>query len=697
MPVKSNTRARSSSAGGRRATGALKRQIQENSEEKEKYITINWDVNEANTLGKDNLDPAQVAATIMLEWGMLVQGIKLKAIKRPGALVCVITLSPEWTAPARTAYQWMVFGEREDSASSLPSIHKRSWKTEFIRTHAPTGVGERTDQDIFAESMWRRHTILGFAPELSWLPNDLVLGADITFSLVPLFPGAVSEIAYRLTGQYSSTQLTADEARLVDPRLLRLARRPSQSATSYVGKLQQLLQASKTVNAVTSSAGPASQTRHVSLLSELSGMDEAVKWGTTLKADLEAHKAGKLAWKDVDRGVLLSGPPGCGKTMFAQSLATACGVPLIEGSWSRWMANGLGHQGNFMIALRKCFADARKSGQCILFIDEIDSFPNRAMMVHDYADWDIQVVNALLAEIDGTEGREGVILVGACNNPHLLDPALVRSGRLDRHIRIGLPDQNALMRILREHLGADLTSESLERVALLALGSSGADVERLVRGARRSARNANRDMNIDDLLSEVSGTDNRTPEARRIAAIHEAGHAAVAITLGMTINGISLRDGDISSGEIRTSIKTDYVGPNEISNRLTFLLAGRAAEDVIVGHVTTGSGGSQGSDLSTATVLALRATCEYGFEEGRGLLWVPVPDSPSEIGRVLNSNPNLSKAVEKRLDDAYLRSKTLVAESQEAILALSEALQARLSLDHEEVVELIRSAKEGGA
>lgn len=136
------------------------------------------------------------------------------------------------------------------------------------------------------------------------------------------------------------------------------------------------------------------------------------------------------------------------KTLFARALATTCEVPLISGSYREWHGSGSTHQGDFLKAMRKTFATARAQAPCILSVDEIDSFPDRGTLTHHYADYEIQIVNALLAEIDGVQGRDGVILVGACNYPEKLDPALLRSGRLDRHVRIGLPDQPALVRIL---------------------------------------------------------------------------------------------------------------------------------------------------------------------------------------------------------------------------------------------------------
>ena len=263
-------------------------------------------------------------------------------------------------------------------------------------------------------------------------------------------------------------------------------------------------------------------------------------WGTALKADLNAYRQKRRSWADCDRGILVSGPTGCGKTTYARALARTCDVPLVQGSWSRWLANGTGHQGDFMLAMKKTFVEARELAPCIVFLDEVDSFPNRATLNHPQADWDIQCVNALLAELDGVQGREGVVVVAACNHPHLLDPALTRSGRLDRHVRIGLPDMGALEHILRVHLRDELADTDLQAVALLALGSTGADVERFVRGARRRARDAGRPMELVDMQAEIGGNDDRTPAEIRISAVHEAGHAIAAVELGIPITSVSI-------------------------------------------------------------------------------------------------------------------------------------------------------------
>lgn len=174
------------------------------------------------------------------------------------------------------------------------------------------------------------------------------------------------------------------------------------------------------------------------LLADLAGYGEARTWGEDLARDIADALLRKIAWSDLDRGCLLVGPPGTGKTTFARALAATCKVPLIVTSYAEWLKSGDGHQGHVIQAMAATFVTAKKLAPSIVFVDEIDSMPARGHgAIH--SDWNNQIVNAFLAETDGAASRDGVIVVGACNNAGNLDPALLRPGRFERVIDIPKP------------------------------------------------------------------------------------------------------------------------------------------------------------------------------------------------------------------------------------------------------------------
>lgn len=187
-----------------------------------------------------------------------------------------------------------------------------------------------------------------------------------------------------------------------------------------------------------------------------SGCDEARDWALSLAVDLPLWQAGDLHWEEMSTKLLLSGPPGTGKTMFARSLCNSLQIPMFSTSMATWLEPS--HLGDVVRRIKRAFAEAVTHHPAILFIDEIDGIGRRTDFTRDYADYWNALVNCLLELLDGAARTTGVIVVGATNHPAIIDPALLRSGRLSPHLKIAPPDVTARMGILRHHLGDDLDS-----------------------------------------------------------------------------------------------------------------------------------------------------------------------------------------------------------------------------------------------
>ena len=374
-----------------------------------------------------------------------------------------------------------------------------------------------------------------------------------------------------------------------------------------------------------------------------------------------------------------------------------CCRAAIIGSYAIWHSAGSAHQGDFLKAMRKSFAEAKAAAPSVLFVDEIDSFPDRGKLTHSWADYEIQIVNAFLAEVDGVEGRDGVILLAACNHPDKLDPALVRSGRLDRHIRIRLPDRAALARILREHLAGDLAGADLSAAAMAASGSSGADCERLVRGARRRARSAQRAMVMADLLDEIGGADDRSPDDLWITAVHEAGHAVTTCALRPGgIGVVSLRgSGDTGGRTAVMAARSAYVRLSDVADWLVILLAGRAAEEIVCGQASSGAGGGETSDLARATYLAAASQAALGLGEVADLTWRGLPDT-NGMPDLLAAHPGVAERVRVMLEDAYDCARRMIGARITAVEALARVLVTRRILDGTEAEAIVRDSLAGG-
>lgn len=428
-------------------------------------------------------------------------------------------------------------------------------------------------------------------------------------------------------------------------------------------------------------------------LDDLHGLGEAADWGRALARDLEDYRAGRLPWSDVDRGVLVSGPPGTGKTTFALALGRTAGVPVHVHSLAAWQSRG--YLNDLLKAMRGAFAAAMEDAPCILFLDEIDSFGDRETFAGHSAAYQREVVNALLECLDGAGGREGVVVVGATNHPNAIDAGIRRPGRLDRHVVIPLPDRPARVGILRHHLRGALASDDLHAVAERMGGATGAAIEQSVRDARRRAREERRPMELRDLEACVPASTILTAEAFRRGCVHEAGHAVVG----------TLLEAECGSAVVSTSVRREVVGveagqttfrrvrgfDRTLASYLadvTVQLAGLAAERVLLGSVGDGGGGTDSSDLATATRLA--AECEVSVGLGGGLVYLAEVGS-REVWTLLRLDPLLRRRVDEALGVCMDRAVALL----EANCGALEAVAQGLDRDGEVTGEAVQEAVSG--
>lgn len=427
-------------------------------------------------------------------------------------------------------------------------------------------------------------------------------------------------------------------------------------------------------------------------LDTLHGMGEAGTWGRELAIDLDDWRAGRIAWSDVDRGILLSGPPGTGKTTFAGALARSCGAHLVTGSLSRWQAKG--HLGDLLKAMYGAFAEAKQNAPSVLFIDEIDTVGDRARFTGENIQYCTEVVNGLLECLDGLDGREGVVVVGACNNPERLDPALVRPGRLDRHVRISLPDADGRVGILRWHTDGSLSDGDLREVAAVTEGASGALLEQVVRQARRAARRGRREMRVGDLIDQLPRRLAVPPDTLWRTCVHEAGHAVVGLALGhwpleqitvastVTNDGHATQAGGVWWNEVGMLALTQPL----YLDRMSRLFGGMAAEELLLGEAADGSGGNVRSDLYSATLTAACLEASVGL--GSGLAYLAAAEE-QQLMSLVRADLHLRGRVEKILVRAKARAHDILSEQRAELVRLAEALRDRHRLSAEEVSEVL--------
>ena len=438
---------------------------------------------------------------------------------------------------------------------------------------------------------------------------------------------------------------------------------------------------------------------------DVAGVDEAKEELQEIIEFLrEPQKFQKLGGR-IPKGVLLMGAPGTGKTLMARAVAGEANVPFFSISGSDFVEMFVGVGAS---RVRDLFEQGKKNAPCIVFIDEIDAVGrHRGAGLGGGHDEREQTLNQLLVEMDGFESTEGVILVAATNRPDVLDPALLRPGRFDRRIVVNRPDVKGREGILDVHtkkipLADDVAPAVLARGTS---GFSGADIANLVNEAALNAARYNQTVvKMADFESAkdkvLMGSERRSmiinDEEKRITAIHEAGHALLAVKLPQAdpIHKVTIIPRGMALGltqQLPIDEKHNY-SREYLMDRIAIMLGGRIAEELTLGSVTTGAG----NDFERATELARQMVCEWGMSESLGPLTFGKKEEQIFLGREIAQHQDYSEDTALQIDKEvkniiltnYTRAQELLSEHKKHVLEIADALLARESLDAEQVERL---------
>ncbi len=411
----------------------------------------------------------------------------------------------------------------------------------------------------------------------------------------------------------------------------------------------------------------------------------------------------------IPKGVLLVGPPGTGKTLLAKAVSGEAGVPFFSISGSDFVEMFVGVGAS---RVRDLFEQAKKSAPCIVFIDEIDAVGrHRGAGLGGGHDEREQTLNQLLVEMDGFGVNEGVIILAATNRPDILDPALLRPGRFDRRVFVGLPDIKGREQILKVHakgkpLGSDV---KLEELAKSTPGFTGADLENLLNeAALLAARKNKKRIEMEEIkeatFKVVVGPEKKsrvmTEKEKRLTAYHEAGHA-IAVKVASTTDKVD-RVSIIPSGRAGgyTAHKPDedktYQTKAQLMEEIIICMGGRAAEDIVLGEISTGAS----SDLKQANSVARSMIIRFGMSEHLGNM---VFDENDEvfIGRDFGHTRSYSeevaatidKEVKHLIDTAYDKTIAILKEHLDTLHKIADALLEKEKLEGAEFEALFNGAQ----
>ena len=444
--------------------------------------------------------------------------------------------------------------------------------------------------------------------------------------------------------------------------------------------------------------------------SDVAGIEEAKEEVEEIVAFLKSPGQFKRIGARIPRGVLLMGPPGCGKTLLAKAIAGEAEVPFFSVSGSDFVEMFVGVGAS---RVRDLFRQARESAPCIVFLDEIDAVGRRRGTGlgggHDERE---QTLNQILVEMDGFDTDQGIILLAATNRPDVLDPALLRPGRFDRQIVLNLPDVKGREQILRIHARKVRLHPSvdLNRIARATPGFSGADLEALVNEAALMAvtrgREAVETQDLEEGRDKLRFGRSRksmvmTEDEKRLTAYHEAGHALMTVLTKKAdpLHKVTIIPRGMALGVTMSLPEKDRHGMSreEITARLRVCFGGRVAEALVCGDITSGAQ----NDIEQATELARLMVTKWGMSEKVGPVSYAEGEEHLFLGREVTRTVNHSEAmavvideeIKRFLQEAYDDTVKTLEQHKEALHRVAAALLQHETLELTDVQALVAGAE----
>ncbi|HKR77896.1 MAG TPA: ATP-dependent zinc metalloprotease FtsH [Rhodanobacter sp.] len=448
--------------------------------------------------------------------------------------------------------------------------------------------------------------------------------------------------------------------------------------------------------------------------SDVAGCDEAKEEvGELVEFLRDPGKFQKLGGK-IPRGVLMVGPPGTGKTLLAKAIAGEAKVPFFSISGSDFVEMFVGVGAS---RVRDMFEQAKKHAPCIIFIDEIDAVGrHRGAGLGGGHDEREQTLNQLLVEMDGFEGSEGIIVIAATNRPDVLDPALLRPGRFDRQVVVGLPDVKGREQILKVHLRKVPVASDVDAMTIArgTPGFSGADLANLVNeaalfAARENAREV-RMAHLDKARDKIlMGTERRSmamsEDEKKLTAYHEAGHAIVGrlVPEHDPVYKVTIIPRGRALGVTMYLPEGDKYSMNKVAieSQLCSLYGGRVAEELIFGtdKVTTGAS----NDIERATKMARNMATKWGLSDELGPITYGEDEDEVFLGRSVTQHKSISNETASKIDEvvrgildrAYARSTQLLTDNIEKLHTMAEALLQYETIDAHQIDDIMAGRQPG--